>query len=677
MGIQGLPRKGTGTTRTGTAAHDTAQPAALPISQVLLAAVVVLAVVLAANLAAYQLRPRAQLLDLGTRPDRAAVAGFHGNERDAAGTTYRWTNGDAVLSLYGPALDGPATLELELGWLPPGAERPRALALSLDGAPWGRIDAPDQPRSYRLLLPSGALADGVARVGLRSATTVVAPDDRPLGVRVDAATLGWPLEARPLPPAGVLLSQAAIALIWLALAGLLGVGLLPAVAVAVAIVAGLAAHAAVEPHLAALWQTRLFGAAAASGGVIWGASLVLPRAEPGATRGFLNALLLITLAALAVRLMGVLYPLFFAHDLLVNSGRLRNVQLGDLTLFDRPSEFSRRVAVVSPTAFVLAVPYSLLGDRRFALQFSYALLDALTPLLVGLLALRLGVKERGALLAAALIALLPMQLTALYWGFVKQIVGQWLTLLFLVVVAGRVPLTRLGWAAATVLCAVNFLIHPGGLLLSGIAMGLFLLIGLWPRLRAVAAGRLPARELLAGEGASLWRGWLIALVAASLIALAVQYVDAARLMIGGMLDGSTATPDSTNQQTDTAARLWQIWVGLNASFAPLPLALTALAIGALIVRAQGHGRALVLGWLGSALLFLGVDIALGQQVRYGYFSAPLVCAGVAALLEPLLPRHIGRAVAWGVVALVAAAGLVLWAGAIFAGVKPSVNPLTH
>ena len=39
--------------------------------------------------------------------------------------------------------------------------------------------------------------------------------------------------------------------------------------------------------------------------------------------------------------------------------RLRNVQLGDLTLFDRPSEFSRRVAVVSPTVFILALPGSL------------------------------------------------------------------------------------------------------------------------------------------------------------------------------------------------------------------------------------------------------------------------------------------------------------------------------
>lgn len=635
------------------------------------------ALVLAANLAAYQLRPRGFTLDVGTRPDRAAVAGFHGGEQDAAGATYRWTDGDAVLSLYGPAVRGPALLALELGWLPPGAAAPRALDLRLDGAAWASLAAPDQPRRYTLLLPPGALADGVAHLGLRSEAAATPPDRREVGVRVDAAAIRWPAEALPLPVPAVLAAQVGLGLIWLALARLLGVGALPAAAVAAAVVGGLAAQAALQPHLAALWQPRALGAGLAAGAVIWGAALVLPRAEPGASRAFVNGLLLITLAALIIRLIGVLYPLFFAHDLLVNSGRLRKVQLGDLTLFDRPSEFSRRVAVVSPTAFILAAPFSLLGDRRFALQFSYALLDGLTPLLVGLLALRLGLRERGALLAAALVALLPMQLTALYWGFVKQIVGQWLTLLFFVVVAGPAPRGRAGWAAATVLCAVNFLIHPGGLLLAGITMGVFLLIGLWPRMRDLAAGRVAPRALLAGDEVALYRGWLLALLGASALALAVQYLDAARLMVGGLLDGSTATGDSTNQQSDTAARLWQIWVGLNASFEPLPLLLVAAGLAALLWRARGHGRALVVGWLVSAALFLMVDIATGQQVRYGYYSAPIVCAGVAALLEPILPRRLGRVAAWGLAALVVVAGLALWGAAIGYGVKPTVNPLTH
>lgn len=667
-----------------------AQPRRAQLRAALLAALALAALVLAANLAAYRLRPAAFTLDVGGRADRAAVAGMHGPERDSAGASYRWTDGDATLTLYGPATGAPASIALTLGWLPPGAEAPRSVELSLDGAPWATIAAPDQPRRYALLLPPGALADGAARVGMRSEAAAIPPDDRPVGVRLDGATLSWSGAGWPMPAPIVLVAQAGLGLIWLALARLLGVGRLPAAGVALALLGGLVAQAALAPHLAALWQGRLLGAGLASGAVIWGASRIVPRAAPDASRRFVDVLLLITLAALMARLAGALYPLFFSHDLLVNSGRLRNVQLGILTLFDRPSEFSRNIAVVSPTAFILAAPLTLIGDRTFALQFICALLDGLTPLLVGLLALRLGLKERAALLAAGLIALLPMHLTALYWGFVKQIVGQWLTLLFFVVVAGPAPRGRLGWLAASALCAVNFLIHPGGLLLSGITMGLFLLLelgreGRWALVRgalllpegsaAIAAGQ--RSEWRRSEALRPWLGWLLALLGASAVGLAVQYIAAARLMVGGLLDGSTATPDSTNQLTDTGARLWQIWVGINASFAPLPLLLAAAGLAALLWRLRGHGRSLVIAWLASALLFLLVDIVTGQQVRYGYYIAPLVCAGVAALAEPLLPGRLGRAVAWALVALVVLAGLLLWSDAIFLGVKPTVNPLTH
>lgn len=657
-----------------------AAAAALPwrrLARPLGLAALAVAAVLAANLLALRLTPPGYSLDIGTRDDRAAVPGFHGPERDAAGTTYRWSSGDAALILRGPATGGPTMVALTLAWLPPGAEAPRAVALAVDGRPWASIAAPDQPRRYRLLLPPGALADGELSLGLRSPTTVIPPDERPLGVRVDAVALAWPAGAWHLPPPIVLAAQLGLALLWTLVARQLGLGVVATAAVAVAMVAALVAHAALAPGLAAPWHGRLLGAGLACAAVIGGAARILPRAEPEASAGFIRALLLITLAALAIRLLGVLYPLFFAHDLLVNSGRLRNVQLGDLTLFDRPSEFSRRVAVVSPTVFVLALPGSLLGDRGLALQGLYALLDGTTPLLVGLLARRLGLGERAALLAAGLIALLPMHLTALYWGFVKQIVGQWLTLLFMVVVAGPTPRRGLGWAAATTLCAVNFLIHPGGLLLAGIALGLYLLAGVWPRLRDVAAGRVPPRQALAGPELAYWRGWIGALLVASALALAVQYAEAARLMVGGMLDGSTATPDSTNQLSDQAALLNQIWVGLNASFAPLPLALAGAGLGALLWRTAGRARLLVGAWLASALLFLAVDIITAQQVRYGYFSAPIVCAGVAALLEPWLPRRLGRIVAWALVALVVVSGLALWGSAVFSGVKPSVNPLTH
>ena len=633
--------------------------------------------IVAANLLALHLSPAVATLDVGARADRAAVPGFHGPERDQIGTSYRWSSADATLLLRGPATNGPALAAFTLGWLPPGASVPRILALSSNGQPWLSLAIPDQPRRYSFLLPPTALSDGEVQLGFHSATTISATDERALGVRVDAASLRWPADGWALPPLGVLTAQVGLALLWLALAHWLGLGTLVNASVTLSMLVALVVYMLVEPGLAAPWFGRLLGAGMASAVVLWGAGRVVPLAEPTASLRFHQALLLLTLAALTFRLMGVLYPLFFSHDLLVNSGRLRNVQLGVLALFDRPSEFSRRVIVVSPTVFILALPGSLVGDRGLALQGLYALLDGTTPLLVALLARRLGLSERAALVAAALIAFLPMHLTALYWGFVKQIVGQWLTLLFLVILAGPMPRRNLGWIAAGTLCVVNFLIHPGGLLLAGMAVGLYLLAGLWPRIREVATGRVPLRAALAGPAVAYWRAWSVTLLGASAVALALQYAEAARLMFSGLLDSSTTTPDSTNQLTDQGARLSQIWVGLNTSFAPLPLVLVGVGLGALLWRTQGRARLLVGASLSSASLFLLADLVTGQQVRYGYFSAPLVCAGVAALLEPVLPRRLGLGVAWALVALVVVAGFTLWTGAIFAGVKPSVNPLTH
>lgn len=647
------------------------------IGRSLLIAGLILAYVLAANLLAGRLMGEGYRLEIGTRPDRSLVRGFHGNERDAAGTSYRWTDGDATLTLRGPATREPAVVTLELGWLPPGADSPLHLYTDLDDSPWTNIYEPNQPRRYSMLLPPEALADGELRVGLRSNSHTSGGDPRQVGVRVDAAELRWFGAAWPLVTPSVLLAQAGIAGAWLIAARRTGMGWPAALAVAAALVAGLALLAAIQISLAAPWMQAMFGAGLFCAAVVWAAAAALPRLQPEVSEQFIRVLLLITLAALALRLAGVLFPTFISHDYLVNSGRLRNVQLGNLTLFDRPSEFSRNIAVVSPVTFLLAAPLSLIGDRALALQGLYSALDGLTPLLVGLLALRLGLGERAALLAAGLIALLPMQLTALYWGFVKQIVGQWLTLLLLLVAAYRPPQRPSGWAGIGLLAVITLLIHPGGLLLAGVCLGLWVLWGGWLALRAErAAGADLRAALLHGASVAPWRGWLITLAAACVVMLALQYADALRLMVGGLFDGSTAAA-STNQTSDQAVRLAQIWVGLRASFAPMPLVLVGAGLAFLLYRASGPVRLLAASWTISAGLFLIIDIISGQQVRYAYFIAPLACCSVAALVEPVLKYRLGRAAALALVALVLLAGASLWIDAFYWGVKPSVNPLTH
>ncbi|NJN19198.1 MAG: hypothetical protein HC822_24570 [Oscillochloris sp.] len=469
-----------------------------------------------------------------------------------------------------------------------------------------------------------------------------------------------------------------MALGWLYMARRLNIAARSALPIAVLLIVALAFAAAAERFLAEPYQLRLFAGGLVSCAVTLIAAVALRYALPDAPDWFVHTLLLITLAALMIRLIGVLYPSFLSHDLWVNGRRLYSVQTGTLSLFDRPSEFSRRIVTVSPSAFILAAPLGLIGDRGIALHGLYSILDGTTALLVAVLARRLGLSWGGSLAAGALIAVLPMYMTALYWGFVKQIVGQWLTLLLLVIVAGPVPHSRIAWFAVAALCTVNLLIHPGGLLLSGVCLGLYVLIGGGVQLRTVLqSGSRDLPTALRSSELAPWRGWFFCFGAAALAALALQYADTAILVIGGMLSGATESPLGTNQQADQSARLWQIWVGLRASFEPLTLLLVALGLPALFHRGQGTARLLAACWLASGALFLLVDIATGQQVRYGYFVAPLVCVGVAALTERLLARPFGRVAVIALVALVAFAGTQLWLAAALEGMRPSVNPLTH
>jgi hypothetical protein len=246
----------------------------------------------------------------------------------------------------------------------------------------------------------------------------------------------------------------------------------------------------------------------------------------------------------------------------------------------------------------------------------------------------------------------------------------------MVMLAGEAPHGRLAWSAITTLLALNLLIHPSTLLLAGGAVGLYLLVGLWPRARDVATGRIPAVLAPVGPDLAYWRAWALAFLAAMAIALSIQYAEHVRIMLAAMPAGAMGS-GSTYQISDRIGDLAQIWVGISASYSPLPVVLVVAGLGALVWRVTGRARLLVGAWLVSTVFFLGVDIATGLQVRYGYFSAPLACVAVVALFEPAFKWPLGRVVWWALLAFVAAAGLSLWAETIFSGITPTVNGLTH
>ncbi len=633
-------------------------------------------VVIMLNGLAFRLSPDHTTIDVGVWRDQATVERFYEPEADAHGITYRWSRGTSSLRLGGPATNSPASVALHLGGLPPGSIEPHQLMLQLDAKPWLSLALPDQPRHYRLLLPPASLATGELRLGLVSSTSSTSADPRPVGVRVDAVELHWQAGWH-LPAPLMIGAQIGIGLLWVVGAWRIGLGRISTTILVTGLLIVLAASAALAPELVKPYYERLLGATLVGTVLLWGIHAIMLRTDPTISPGLRRTLLLILWLGLAVRLSGALYPLSFAHDLNIHIRRLHAIQQGALVVLDRPSEFAGQTVVIVPAIYLLISPLTLGLSRVVAIQGLTALVDALTPLLVGLLALRLKLSEEAALIAAALSVVLPIQITALYWGFVPQVIGQVMALLLLMCIVGPPPQSALSRAAAVVLVFLVLLSHPGVLLLSAACLGLFFLPGLWGQIHTLLPDRAPLRPAATDEDRQHWRTWMLIGLGGATLALLLQYTEVARTMLGGLASPTEAPNELVGTLLAQGDRLQQIWVGLKTSFAPIPLVVVAAGCGALLWQTRQRARLLVVAWLSSALLFLGIDLLTGQQVRYGYFSVPLVCVGLAALISALPTKGLRHIAGILLVSLVWIAGLSLWAASIYGGVKPSLNPLTH
>lgn len=634
-------------------------------------------------------------LDVGYRADRHYLEGFFRREVDAQGRDYRWSTAQAMLRISGFPAPAQASLELNLGGLPATASVPRPLTIYLsnqreaaaDATPWLVLPLDAAPRRYQLLLPPDALRDGRLYVGLHTEASSVPPDRREVGFRLDSFSVGWAAGVPVLPAWHVLAVQAALVLV----AGAVGWRLHPqgrtAWLLGLGLVVGLAAMTGLAPFEAAAWQQRLLVAGLAILGLVVGLyprlHHLLPAATPAAARRELGILLLLTLVLLAVRLLAALYPTFDSHDWYIHEERQHLFQWGNLLLFDKPAEFSRQIAIVPPAFYILVAPLSLLTLNTVpTTQGLYMFFDGVSLLALALLVRWLGGGKWAGRLALLLLGLLPIQYTALWWGFGPQVIGQALILILAVfVMQPRMP-HLWQWLLAGLLLCVLLLTHNGVALLGGIWLGGYVVLD-WLFSPTNRGNRL--RWIGLGAGTAM-------------LAVLLLYIDVIQLQLTGVAEneriaftaedifrvkwtlGSLCASwqplapvcDQFVPGTNPATVLPQIGVTLISLLVPL----TSLLV--LVVQTHWRGRRLVLPWIGSAALFLAVDLATGLQVRYAYFLTPLVCAGLAVALEGLLRRH-RRAwvVVLAVLLLVGVAGLGLWYSGVVAAIKPSLRPLTH
>lgn len=594
----------------------------------------------------------------GSGTDLLLLDGVLKTERDSDGNVYRWTTGHTNFTVRGFASVPHPILELGIGGFPRTVPAPRLVHLTLDGNKLTMPVAPEA-RRYHLLLPRGALLDGNLHLNMESDTSVVPPDPRALGIRLDDIALGWERDAWVLPGWQLLLVQCGVVLTWIALARSLGLPRWSWAVIAIALIVLLPIMAGPILLLAMIWVLPLFVAGLA---LLAMTSQVFPWLKRSfqADRTLLDPrwLGLIVIVAISLRLWAVFYPLFGVHDLLIHRQRLLNVQYGTLQLFDSPSEFAGRQAVVPPAFYLLASPVTLLfPDAGAAIQGIFTLLEGTGIFLIALLVRNVGGSWRAATIAALCIACLPIQLTALWWGFAPQIVGQWLILVLAVLITypGKV-----GWSraiVATVAFAITLLMHDGVAALGGIWLALYLMLS-W---------------LLVRHHDQNWRAWTGVVIAASVIASLLLYID-----IIGMHISELATGAATPSPFTTEVRLRLLWQGLQASFRPISMFGVVGVFATLLYWTRGSHRHLIVAWLLSTTLFLLIDVAVGLQVRYGYFVTPLVCVGLALLLDRVMARGIwGKVSSWGLIAVIVCMGLQLWFEGVFWSIKPTLTALTH
>jgi hypothetical protein len=651
----------------------------------LMVLVVLLPALAAANLVSLRLHGGDYPVTIDDGFDKLLLSRVHSVEEDGQGRRYRWTKGDGTITLHSFATVRRAVLLLGTGGLPDTFPTPRMVETIVDDAPLITLAVRHTPRTYALLLPPTALQDGDLRVSLRSDTSKVDPDPRPLGIRIDSLGLRWFAGEWAFLPWGVLLVQTLLVATLLALVWQLGFPRWSIAALAVALVIGLGWMTGHYLLVAAAWLVRLLVAGGATLALFLGSSPLLERAGFGrAYEPALRWLWLIVLFSIGLRMVGSLFPPFDSHDWYIHRARIIKFISGTMLVYDHPAEFSRKLTIVPSAPYILFHPFTLLTRNLVvAMQGVYTFFDGVTTLLVGLLVRRIGGSARAAWGAALLVALFPLTFTAVWWGFGPQVIGQTLVVLLALLLTRRAPPTRTFWMLAGLVLTLLLLTHIGAGILGG-----FMLAGYTLLLLLVRRRQTPS-----------WKGWGVLMIACGILVILLLYIDVIALQMRGLAGNDRLGWD----EGDLFRVIWTLH-SLYISFDPLVMHLTIptetlsspVAIGAtlalvgvglvlplvsmvfLVVVVKGVHRLLVGAWLGSALLFFVIDMVFGLQVRYAYFAVPMVVAGLALLLDHLIARHrAGWLIAGALIGLVGLAGWHLWFESFILWIKPSLRGLTH
>jgi hypothetical protein len=600
--------------------------------------------------------------------------------------TYRWTQGESTIALPGLGR-GAWRLDLNLATAHP-TDQPVNGEVLVNGAPLAALPDVSQVRRVSLLVPAEHVGRGNLEILLRANTY---EDPRPLGVLVADMTVAPVSSSQPglftaLPPPGIALSSLIIVLVlYGCLALLLSSG--PALAAAAGHLSP--RRAALWPWLAALAPLALIALGAwalrthrfptslmlpeLAGLALWSLLLLLllrPLLHSLLDRSaesqqlvagrwlFVDVLLLLFFLSYWLKAAGMLYPFFIGIDVHWHMERVRWILGGQLPLLygiNSPLNEStmpvaewganRPVIPYSPYFHMLATGFALLPwPLEFSANQFSALIDTSRILMLGVLAARMGLGQRAALLAAALCAVLPINFLLLSWGNMPTTTGLWLS--FALTAFMLVAWHRLrSWGpfvALVVVLLASLLVYT----VAGFFVGLFLVVftaALWFAARRAGLGA----ALLPGLR-SLWVATLAALALALLIYYGQYIPPIIERTIPYFVEAFTEGHEDTGRVGDT----WSGYLlrhGRLASYGlVVPLFLTAVYLGweswrrfrptAAPADAPAHPGAVlvwaaVAGWAVVMLVFVPLAFTISMVDKHFLAAIPMMLLASGVVLD--------------------------------------------
>ncbi len=658
--------------------------------------------VLAAALAvtiAYQVRP-AITLDMAARSGGLFLpSGFYAPEQ-TPDFTYRWLSDSGTLHLPGIGAQ-PLTLHLRLTTAGLDPQPSKTVTITAGGAPVAVLPVHNAlagfavPLDPRLIDP----VSGDLTLTFHTATFSPPGDPRRLGVMVDRIAItsaGSP--GLIAPPIRQVLLLGGLALGLFAILVALGVGArlrrglgLAAVALGAALdVAARPAFALYSPDLLRVVALTLVTLLLAQPLVTalyrrGGLDEFAPRA--GAGRG----LFALFAAGLLTGWAGLVYPLSDPHDFGFHLHRFEQVQAGHL-FFANYVVAGVGQGFYPPGFYVFLLPFGLLTPSVDALvRLAPALLDFAGLFIVYYLVRRyLPVSRAAPLLAAALYAVLPINLLLLWWAHETNLFGLVVllaTMAYLLTQYDRITRPPV-WLGLVALCFTLLLSHPGVLVWS---------LAFVPALLLVFAGLRRWR----GEGS--YRA-VAAMAGAFVLAGGLAFVLYYSHYAGTFGQAAQTRPDTTSalQTTlaamtpDAIANRWRMtWrEGVLSDYVAWPLLLAPLGLGLAFRRRTGlpseaasaavpaapaaaRFRWTLATWLVVGCGLWGINLVFGLPLRPLLFLFPGVAmtggVALAAFLRTGAPWR--RAAVTVLLLLLAGVSLTFWAQASYLDLRiPHVFP---